>query len=146
MEAGREGKPHLMALAYFSLGDRAEEDLRDNLMHYYAWLGDEVAGMIADGAAKDADAVKQYLAAYEEAGCDELVFCPSSSDPGRSTCSPTPPASEPRVEQADLAQDRDRVGVDVLALDQAILEGDRVDSVPADRAARSAAPRGRRAA
>jgi alkanesulfonate monooxygenase SsuD/methylene tetrahydromethanopterin reductase-like flavin-dependent oxidoreductase (luciferase family) len=79
--AGREGEPHLMALAYFSLGERAEEDVRDNLMHYYAWLGEEIADMIAGSAAKDAEAVEQYLAAYEEAGCDELVFCPSSSDP-----------------------------------------------------------------
>ncbi len=31
--------------------------------------------------AKDAGTVKQYLDAYEEAGCDELVFCPSSNDP-----------------------------------------------------------------
>jgi alkanesulfonate monooxygenase SsuD/methylene tetrahydromethanopterin reductase-like flavin-dependent oxidoreductase (luciferase family) len=80
-EAGREGEPHIMALAYFSLGDRAEENLRENLMHYYAWLGEEVAEMIAAGAAKDADTVKQYLAAYEDGGCDELVFCPSAADP-----------------------------------------------------------------
>jgi alkanesulfonate monooxygenase SsuD/methylene tetrahydromethanopterin reductase-like flavin-dependent oxidoreductase (luciferase family) len=80
-EAGREGEPHIMALAYFSLGERAEEDARENLADYYAWLGDEVAGMIVDAAAKDAGAVERYLAAYEEAGCDELVFCPSSADP-----------------------------------------------------------------
>jgi alkanesulfonate monooxygenase SsuD/methylene tetrahydromethanopterin reductase-like flavin-dependent oxidoreductase (luciferase family) len=80
-DAGRDGAPHLMALAYFSLGDRAEEDVRENLMHYYAWLGEDIAKMIADGAAKDADTVKQYVAAYEQIGCDELVFCPSSSDP-----------------------------------------------------------------
>lgn len=79
-DAGRDGEPHLMALAYFSLGDRAEEDARENLAHYYAWLGEEVAGMIVVGAAKDADTVKQYMAAYKEAGCDELVFCPSSAD------------------------------------------------------------------
>lgn len=79
-EAGREGEPHLMALAYFSLGDRAEEDVREGLMHYYAWLGDEVAAMIAGSAAKDADAVKRYVVAYEEIGCDELIFCPSSAD------------------------------------------------------------------
>jgi len=78
--AGREGEPHTMALAYFSLGERAEEDVRANLMDYYAWLGEEVAAMIADGAAKDAATVEQYLAAYEGAGCDELVFCPSSND------------------------------------------------------------------
>ncbi len=82
-EAGRGGSPHLMALAYFSLGDRAEQDLRENLMHYYAWLGEEVAGMIAGSAAKDPDTVKQYVATYGEIGCDELVFCPSSSDPAQ---------------------------------------------------------------
>ncbi len=82
-EAGREGEPHIMALAYFSLGERAEADLREGLMDYYAWLGEEVAAMIAAGAAKDADTVKQFLAAYEDAGCDELVFCPSSSDPAQ---------------------------------------------------------------
>lgn len=80
-DAGREGEPHLMALAYFSLGERAEEDVRENLMDYYAWLGEDIAGMIAGGAAKDAETVKRYLTAYEEAGCDELVFCPSSGDP-----------------------------------------------------------------
>ncbi len=80
-EAGREGEPHIMALAYFSLGERAEEDVRDGLMDYYAWLGEDIARMIGDSAAKDAETVTQYLAAYEEFGCDELVFCPSSSDP-----------------------------------------------------------------
>jgi hypothetical protein len=39
--------------------------------------------MIAAGVAKDGDTVKQYVAAYEAAGCDELVFCPSSSDPAQ---------------------------------------------------------------
>ncbi|HXS46083.1 MAG TPA: LLM class flavin-dependent oxidoreductase [Solirubrobacterales bacterium] len=82
-EAGRDGEPHTMALAYFSLGERVEEDLRDGLMHYYAWLGEDIARMIGDSAAKDADAVGQQLAAYEEAGCDELVFCPSSADPAQ---------------------------------------------------------------
>jgi alkanesulfonate monooxygenase SsuD/methylene tetrahydromethanopterin reductase-like flavin-dependent oxidoreductase (luciferase family) len=79
-DAGRDGEPHLMALAYFSLGDRAEEDAEANLGHYYAWLGEEVANMIVSGAAKNGETVKQYMAAYGEAGCDELVFCPSSAD------------------------------------------------------------------
>ena len=79
-EAGREGEPHMMALAYFSLGDRAEEDVRENLMDYYAWLGEDIARMIGDSAAKDAESVEQYAATYKEIGCDELVFCPSSAD------------------------------------------------------------------
>lgn len=80
-EAGRDGEPHMMALAYFSLGERAEEDVRANMMDYYAWLGEEIAAMIGAAAAKDADTVKQNVAAYEDAGCDELIFCPSSADP-----------------------------------------------------------------
>ncbi len=80
-EAGREGEPHIMALAYFSLGERAEEDVREGLMDYYAWLGEDIARMIGDSAAKDTGAVARYVAAYEELGCDELVFCPSSADP-----------------------------------------------------------------
>jgi alkanesulfonate monooxygenase SsuD/methylene tetrahydromethanopterin reductase-like flavin-dependent oxidoreductase (luciferase family) len=80
-EAGREGEPQVMALAYFSLGDRAEQDVRDNLMDYYAWLGEDIAKMIGDSAAQDTDTVAQYIAAYEDFGCDELVFCPSSADP-----------------------------------------------------------------
>ena len=70
-----------MALAYFSLGERAEEDVRENLMDYYAWLGEDIARMIGDSAAKDAETVARYVAAYEELDCDELVFCPSSADP-----------------------------------------------------------------
>jgi alkanesulfonate monooxygenase SsuD/methylene tetrahydromethanopterin reductase-like flavin-dependent oxidoreductase (luciferase family) len=80
-EAGRDDAPHLMALAYFALGERVEEDIRAGLMDYYGFLGEEVAGMIAAAAAKDPGAVRQQMDAYAEAGCDELIFCPSSADP-----------------------------------------------------------------
>jgi len=80
-EAGRDGAPRASALAYFSLGDRATEEARAYLTDYYAWLGEEVAEFLVAGAAKDPDTVKQYIATYEAAGCDELILCPSSSDP-----------------------------------------------------------------
>lgn len=80
-EAGRDGDPHTKALAYFSLGDRAEEEARAYLTDYYAWLGKEIAEFLVAGAAKDAETVKQYVATYEAAGCDELILCPSSGDP-----------------------------------------------------------------
>lgn len=79
-EAGREGEPRTMALAYFSLGERAEEDASAYLADYYAWLGEDIANFIVAGAAKDAEAVQQQIAAYEAAGCDELIFFPSSGD------------------------------------------------------------------
>jgi alkanesulfonate monooxygenase SsuD/methylene tetrahydromethanopterin reductase-like flavin-dependent oxidoreductase (luciferase family) len=80
-ESGRSEPPQNAALAYFSLGDRAEEEARAYLGHYYAWLGEDIANFIVGVAAKDTDAVKQTLAAFEEAGCQELYFFPSSSDP-----------------------------------------------------------------
>ena len=40
-EAGREGEPRLMGLAYFSLGDDAEADANAYSSDYYGWLGEE---------------------------------------------------------------------------------------------------------
>jgi alkanesulfonate monooxygenase SsuD/methylene tetrahydromethanopterin reductase-like flavin-dependent oxidoreductase (luciferase family) len=80
-EAGRSEAPQNGTLAYFSLGDRAEEEAQAYLTHYYAWLGDEVAGFIAGSAAKDPETVRQYVSAFEQAGCQELFLFPSSSDP-----------------------------------------------------------------
>jgi alkanesulfonate monooxygenase SsuD/methylene tetrahydromethanopterin reductase-like flavin-dependent oxidoreductase (luciferase family) len=79
--AGRSGEPRKMALSYFALGSEAERDADSYLRDYYAFLGEDVAGMIAGSAAKDADTIKQYAAAFEQSGADELVFFPSSSDP-----------------------------------------------------------------
>lgn len=80
-EAGRDGEPRTKALAYFSLGDQAEEEARAYLTDYYAWLGEEIAEFLVAGAAKDPQTVKQEVATYEAAGCDELILCPSSGDP-----------------------------------------------------------------
>ena len=80
--AGREGTPYKMALFYFGLGDRAEEDAREDLAHYYAWLGDN-RRQIIESAATDADTVKSYLSAFEAAGADEVICFPVSKDPGQ---------------------------------------------------------------
>ena len=78
--AGREGKPRLMGLAYYALGDNAEEDANAYLKHYYAWLGEGATDYIAGSAAKDPEAVQRTLAAFDEAGCGELIMFPSSAD------------------------------------------------------------------
>lgn len=82
-EAGREGQPKLACLAYFSLGERAEENASAYLTDYYAFLGEEVAGYIASAAAKTPEAVQGALAAYAGFGCDELILFPCASDPGQ---------------------------------------------------------------
>jgi alkanesulfonate monooxygenase SsuD/methylene tetrahydromethanopterin reductase-like flavin-dependent oxidoreductase (luciferase family) len=79
--AGRDGRPRTTALGYFSLGDRAEEDARASLGHYYAWLGDEIAEGIVGATPKTGADVAELAAKYDDAGCDELVLFPASGDP-----------------------------------------------------------------
>lgn len=78
--AGRDGKPRTSVLVYFSLGDDAERAARENLGHYYAFLG-EYADQVVQSAAKDEQTVKAYLSAFEQAGADEVVCFPASADP-----------------------------------------------------------------
>ena len=82
-DAGNDGEPRLAGLAYFALGDTAEQDAQRYLTDYYGFLGEETAQMIAGSAATDADTVKGYLAAFEAAGCGELIMFPCSGDPAQ---------------------------------------------------------------
>lgn len=76
---GRTGKPRKLSLAYFGLGDQAREQADGYIKDYYGWLG-EIAGQIASGAAVSAEMVRGYVSAFDQAGCDELIFVPTSSD------------------------------------------------------------------
>jgi alkanesulfonate monooxygenase SsuD/methylene tetrahydromethanopterin reductase-like flavin-dependent oxidoreductase (luciferase family) len=78
--AGRDGEPQTMALCYFALGEHAEEDAREDLLDYYGYVGDGAEQIVA-GAAKDETAVKERLSAFEEAGVDEVICFPTSTDP-----------------------------------------------------------------
>jgi alkanesulfonate monooxygenase SsuD/methylene tetrahydromethanopterin reductase-like flavin-dependent oxidoreductase (luciferase family) len=80
-KAGRKDGPRLMGLTYYSLGDSAEAEARSYLGDYYAFLGEQGAAYMASAAAKDAGVVKERIAAFDAAGCDELIFFPSSADP-----------------------------------------------------------------
>jgi alkanesulfonate monooxygenase SsuD/methylene tetrahydromethanopterin reductase-like flavin-dependent oxidoreductase (luciferase family) len=82
-EAGREGEPRIAALCYFALGEGAREMADAELGHYYAFLGEELAGMIAQGAAVGEDMVRGYRDGYTEAGADELVYFPTTTDPAQ---------------------------------------------------------------
>ena len=79
---GRDGEPRTMALFYFVLGDGSEEAARHSLGSYYSFLGD-YADRIVQSAAKDEDTVRGYLAAFEEAGADEVICFPASADPAQ---------------------------------------------------------------
>jgi hypothetical protein len=81
-EAGREGEPRLVALCYFALGDRAREAADWYLHDYYGFLGD-VADAIAQSAVVDVDMARRYSDAFADAGADELVYFPCSTDVGQ---------------------------------------------------------------
>jgi alkanesulfonate monooxygenase SsuD/methylene tetrahydromethanopterin reductase-like flavin-dependent oxidoreductase (luciferase family) len=78
-ESGRERQPRLVANAYASLGDDAEGHARRYLGDYYAFVGD-FAEQIAAGALTSPTAVDAAIAAFEEAGCDELILFPCNPD------------------------------------------------------------------
>jgi alkanesulfonate monooxygenase SsuD/methylene tetrahydromethanopterin reductase-like flavin-dependent oxidoreductase (luciferase family) len=77
--AGREGEPFTMALFYFALGSDASDKARTGLGDYYEFLGD-YRDMVVESAATSEDTVKQYLRAFEDAGADEVICFPASTD------------------------------------------------------------------
>lgn len=73
-EAGRDGKPRLIASTYFALGPDAEEVYAASMRDYYGyedsmleWSAEPTA-LITPGAIRDA------IARFEDAGIDEMVF------------------------------------------------------------------------
>jgi alkanesulfonate monooxygenase SsuD/methylene tetrahydromethanopterin reductase-like flavin-dependent oxidoreductase (luciferase family) len=81
-EAGREGEPRVACLAYFALGDGAEDAANGYLKDYYGFLG-EYADQIASSAATDEETIAQYIQGFEQAGADELILFPCNPDPGQ---------------------------------------------------------------
>ena len=79
IDAGRPGKPQLWAQGYFALGDDAAGAGVHYLKDYYAFTG-PFAERIASGLLTTPQAISQFIRAYEEAGCDELVLFPTVPD------------------------------------------------------------------
>ncbi len=79
-DLGRPGQPTLWGQAYFALGD--EQQGEAYLLDYYAFTG-PFAAKIAAGNLTSPRAIRDFVRAYEEAGCDELVLLPTVADPGQ---------------------------------------------------------------
>jgi alkanesulfonate monooxygenase SsuD/methylene tetrahydromethanopterin reductase-like flavin-dependent oxidoreductase (luciferase family) len=77
---GRDGEPRLMALPYFCLGPRARQDAAAFLTDHYAIEG-EAASRMAASALTDVTSIRDTIAAYERAGCHELLLFPCTPDP-----------------------------------------------------------------
>jgi alkanesulfonate monooxygenase SsuD/methylene tetrahydromethanopterin reductase-like flavin-dependent oxidoreductase (luciferase family) len=78
-QAGGSGRPRVVVLAYYSLGEEHTEESLHNLRSYYGFLGDW-AEQVASGASRTPEAVRRAAAAFQEAGVDELVFDPTVAD------------------------------------------------------------------
>ena len=78
VEAARPGEPALWGQSYFTLTDPAAGDayMRD----YYAFTGGFVE-RIAAGLLTTPEAVREQVRGYADAGCDELVLLPATSNP-----------------------------------------------------------------
>jgi alkanesulfonate monooxygenase SsuD/methylene tetrahydromethanopterin reductase-like flavin-dependent oxidoreductase (luciferase family) len=77
--AGRDGAPRIVVQPYYALGDGAEQAVDHTLRDYYG--DNEYTDSIVARAAKDPEAVRADVAAYAEAGADELIFFPCDPDP-----------------------------------------------------------------
>jgi alkanesulfonate monooxygenase SsuD/methylene tetrahydromethanopterin reductase-like flavin-dependent oxidoreductase (luciferase family) len=75
-DAGRAGTPRLIGTANFALGPDAEQRLRDRLLDYYAFDAPYAQHSVAAGLTT-AEQVAREVAAYAEAGCDELIILPN---------------------------------------------------------------------
>ncbi|MDQ6773307.1 MAG: LLM class flavin-dependent oxidoreductase, partial [Candidatus Dormibacteraeota bacterium] len=77
IDAGREGEPQLWGQGYFALGDgTAAEAGRQHLRDYYRFTGG-FEERIAAGCLVTPTQVKDFIRAYEDLGCDELVLFPT---------------------------------------------------------------------
>ncbi|MCP2257480.1 Flavin-dependent oxidoreductase, luciferase family (includes alkanesulfonate monooxygenase SsuD and methylene tetrahydromethanopterin reductase) [Streptoalloteichus tenebrarius] len=79
-DEGRQGEPRVLALTYFALGPDASQAAGRYLSHYYGHAGvtPETAQQMA---LTGESAVREAVAAYRDAGCDELLLFPCSADP-----------------------------------------------------------------
>jgi hypothetical protein len=77
-EAGREGAPRLVAIAYFALGDA--EKGKGAVADYYAFTGPDSVDFIVSAVCGSAQQVKRACTDFADIGADELIFNPTLDD------------------------------------------------------------------
>ena len=78
-DAGREGAPRLVAIAYFAVNNG--EAGRANIYDYYSFISHDVATMISNNGAVGPDEIANTIKSFAEIGADDLVFNPMTDDP-----------------------------------------------------------------
>lgn len=77
IDAGRPGRPRIVAEGYFCLGPRADDVADHYLMHYY---GQEFFAYARADTLTTPAALRTEVGRLSEAGCDDLLLFPCSGD------------------------------------------------------------------
>ncbi len=81
-DAGRTVRPRLISGVFVALGPDARDTLRGFATAYLGVFGPEIATMLAEAmTVHTEDRLREVIAAMGDAGCDELILVPASSDP-----------------------------------------------------------------
>jgi alkanesulfonate monooxygenase SsuD/methylene tetrahydromethanopterin reductase-like flavin-dependent oxidoreductase (luciferase family) len=78
-QAGRQGKPKLVALAYFALGEQAEQLGNGYLRDYYGFAPPYAEAVVRSAAIGEAKLL-ELVEGFTSAGCDELILAPCGAD------------------------------------------------------------------
>ncbi|ASO19690.1 alkanesulfonate monooxygenase SsuD/methylene tetrahydromethanopterin reductase-like flavin-dependent oxidoreductase (luciferase family) [Actinoalloteichus hoggarensis] len=77
---GRADKPKMVSLSYVCLGPEGRERGGAYLRDYYSYIGPK-AERAASAVIVDEDRLRRTVDEFAEAGCDELLLFPCTSDP-----------------------------------------------------------------
>jgi len=80
-EAGRAQPPRLITGCWFALGDDGPARMDAYLRRYLNFFGDAVEFLIPTVPTVSAAALREAVARARDAGADELILAPTSSDP-----------------------------------------------------------------
>jgi len=81
-DAGRSEAPRHVTSFWYALGDGAREDLHAYARRYLGIFGDDLAVAMADSCTvHSVDALRAAVDRLADAGCDELLLVPTTSDP-----------------------------------------------------------------
>ncbi len=80
-EAGRTGRPKLIAATHFSLGPNARASYEDHVHRYYGYSPETVAQALSGTTPTSPEAIRSTIARFADAGVDEMVFTATTTDP-----------------------------------------------------------------
>jgi alkanesulfonate monooxygenase SsuD/methylene tetrahydromethanopterin reductase-like flavin-dependent oxidoreductase (luciferase family) len=78
--AGRDGKPRLVAATHFALGPGARERYEAHVAKYYGYSPSIMKDAMLGDAPTSAEDIRSTIGRFAEAGVDELVFTATTGD------------------------------------------------------------------